>query len=99
MVFYGGGWGLLGTQLAATLFVTLYTGVLTLVIGLVLKATMGLRITRRDEVIGVDLTEHAESAYSLKDEATGYFAGQAPARPLPGTAEAPVPTASKGDNQ
>lgn len=98
-LFYGGGWGLLGTQLAATLFVTLYTGVLTLVIGLVLKATMGLRITRRDEVIGVDLTQHAESAYSLKDEATGYFAGQAPARPLPGTAEAPVPAASKGDNK
>ncbi|MCC5671823.1 ammonium transporter [Kocuria rhizophila] len=97
-LFYGGGWGLMGTQLAATAFVALYTGLLTLVIALALKATMGLRITRRDEVIGVDLTQHAESAYSLKDEATGYFAGQAPHRALPGTAEAPVPT-TKGSNQ
>ncbi len=91
-VLYGGGWGLLGTQLAATVFVVLYTAVLTLVIGLVLGATMGLRVTRRAEVIGVDLTQHAESAYSFTDEATGHFAGQTPRRPLPGTAEAPVPT-------
>ena len=31
------------------------------------------------------------SAYSLKDEATGSFAGHGTHRPLPGTAEAPVP--------
>ena len=79
------------SQRAATGFVALYTGVLTLLIGLVLQATMGLRITRRDEIIGVDLTQHAESAYSLKDEATGSFAGHGTHRPLPGTAEAPVP--------
>ncbi|MXN62248.1 ammonium transporter [Bacillus sp. BGMRC0062] len=90
-LFHGGGWGLMGSQLAATVFVALYTGALTLLIGLVLKATMGLRITRRDEIIGVDLTQHAESAYSPKDEATGSFAGHGTHRPLPGTAEAPVP--------
>ena len=95
-LLHGGDWGLMGSQLAATVFVALYTGVLTLLIGLVLQATMGLRITRRDEIIGVDLTQHAESAYSLKDEATGSFAGHGTHRPLPGTAEAPVP--AKGSN-
>ena len=84
-LLHGGDWGLMGSQLAATVFVALYTGVLTLLIGLVLQATMGLRITRRDEIIGVDLTQHAESAYSLKDEATGSFAGHGTHRPLPGT--------------
>ena len=45
-LLHGGGWGLMGSQLAATVFVALYTGVLTLLIGLVLQATMGLRITK-----------------------------------------------------
>ena len=80
----------MGAQVSSTVFAVLYTGVLTLLIGLLIKVTMGLRISTQDEVDGIDVTQHAESAYSLKDEATGYFAGTSPSRPLPGTAEAPV---------
>ena len=91
-LFYGGGWALMGAQVGSTVFVVLYTGVLTLIIGLLIKVTLGLRISAQDEVDGIDVTQHAESAYSLRDEATGYFAGTAPSRALPGTAEAPVHT-------
>jgi ammonium transporter, Amt family len=43
----------------------------------VLKATMGLRISEEHEMMGLDLTEHAESAYAF--DLPGYGAGVAPA--------------------
>ena len=41
------------------------SGVVTLVIALVLKATMGWRIPDDVEVAGIDSAEHAESGYDL----------------------------------
>ncbi len=41
------------------------SGVVTLVIALLLKATMGWRIADDVEVAGIDQSEHAESAYDL----------------------------------
>jgi Amt family ammonium transporter len=38
---------------------------MTLIIGLALKATMGWRISDDDETVGIDQTEHAETAYEL----------------------------------
>ena len=71
---------------------------------------MDVELTTGQSVIGAFLIALALAALHLAaprirklplvpERATGYFAGQAPARPLPGTAEAPVPAASKGDNQ
>jgi ammonium transporter, Amt family len=37
--------------------------VVTFVIGIVLKKTIGLRVTEEVEVGGIDLAVHAESAY------------------------------------
>ena len=56
------------------------SGVVTLVIALALKATMGWRITGDDELSGIDMAEHAESAYDLIDRggrlgSTGILAG------------------------
>jgi Amt family ammonium transporter len=39
--------------------------VLTLVIALALKFTIGLRLSDEDEVAGIDESEHAESAYDF----------------------------------
>lgn len=65
-LFYGGGLGLLTAQIVACLVALVYAGLVTLVIALVLRATMGLRIDPRDELGGIDNFEHAERAYSFR---------------------------------
>jgi Amt family ammonium transporter len=62
-LFYGGGVELLGKQAIAVGAVLAYSFVLTFLIALAIKATMGLRISEDDEVTGIDTTNHAESAY------------------------------------
>ncbi len=42
-----------------------FTVVFTLVVGLILKATMGLRVSEEEEERGLDLGEHGMSAYSI----------------------------------
>lgn len=65
-LFYGGGLGLLVSQIVATIVALIYAGGVTLVIALVLRKTMGLRIDPRDELSGIDAFEHAEQAYSFR---------------------------------
>ena len=61
----GGGFELLGKQALAAGAVLAYSFVATLVIALLIKVTMGLRVTEEEEVTGIDTTVHAESAYEL----------------------------------
>jgi Amt family ammonium transporter len=49
----------------------LWSGGCTLVVGLALKYAMGWRIHEDDEVEGVDVTEHGETAYDLAGRAGG----------------------------
>ena len=62
-VFYGGGFDQLFTQIIVAAAAVLFSGVLTLVIGSILKATIGLRTTEEVEVGGIDLAVHGETAY------------------------------------
>jgi len=64
-LFYGGGLSSLGHQLLAALFTIVWTGVLTTVIALAIKFTIGWRITEEAEVEGIDGDQHGESAYDL----------------------------------
>ncbi|MGA8258387.1 MAG: ammonium transporter [Nocardioides sp.] len=64
-IFYGGGADSLVDQILGVLVAVAYSGVVTLVIGLVIKYTLGLRISEEDEVDGIDLSEHGETAYDL----------------------------------
>lgn len=64
-LIYGGGLGSLGDQALGVLVAVSYSGVLTLVIGLAIKYTLGLRLSEEDEVNGIDLAEHGEAAYDL----------------------------------
>jgi Amt family ammonium transporter len=64
-LFYGGGADLLGKQAIAAGAVLAYSFVLTYVIALLIKVTIGLRISEDDEVAGIDTAEHAESAYEF----------------------------------
>ncbi|WP_106819447.1 ammonium transporter [Janibacter massiliensis] len=64
-LFYGHGAKQLAVQVVVALATVVYSGVLTALIGLLLKVTMGWRIDREQEVAGIDLGEHAETAYDL----------------------------------
>ena len=63
-LFYGGGAGQLIAQLAATLFTLVFTGVMTALIALAISRTVGFRVSAEDEALGVDRSEHSESAYT-----------------------------------
>jgi Amt family ammonium transporter len=63
-LFHGGGWQLLGEQALANIVTIIYSFVVTTIIILVLKATVGIRVSEEVEESGLDLAEHAEAAYS-----------------------------------
>ena len=62
--FYGGGFELLGVQALANAATMVYSFVVTALIMLALKATIGVRVSEGVEDSGLDLAEHAETAYS-----------------------------------
>lgn len=70
-LFYGGGTSLLGKQAFGALFVLAYSFIMTLIIGFAIEKTIGLRVSRDSEVEGIDLNEHAESAYELASSSRG----------------------------
>jgi len=64
-LFYGGGTTLLGKQALGVGLVMTYSFVMTLIIGFLIEKTIGFRVKSEKELAGVDLTEHAESAYEM----------------------------------
>ncbi|NUQ89072.1 MAG: ammonium transporter, partial [Glycomyces artemisiae] len=64
-LFYGGGFELLGKQAAATGVVLVYSAVVAFLIGLILKFTMGIRISEEEELAGIDAAQHGEAGYDL----------------------------------
>jgi ammonium transporter, Amt family len=62
-----GNWRQLGVQALAAGAVIVYAAVATLVFTKVLDLVMGLRVRVEDEAIGLDNTQHKESAYTLID--------------------------------
>ena len=73
-LFYGGGVELLVEQVLSMLMVMAYSAIGTAAIALALRATIGVRSTSEDEIVGLDTTEHAETAYNLADAGSGYAA-------------------------
>ena len=64
-LFYGGGFKLLGLQLTGFVAVAAWTAVTITIVFLIIKATLGLRVTEEEEIIGLDPTEHGlPSAYA-----------------------------------
>ncbi|WP_394214584.1 ammonium transporter [Brachybacterium vulturis] len=61
----GGGARLLLVQVLVALAAMLFSGVLTAVIALALKHTLGWRIPEADEQAGIDIAQHAEAGYDL----------------------------------
>ncbi len=64
-LFYGGGFDQLGKQAIGAFSVMLYSAILTYIIALIIKHTIGWRISPADELSGIDLAEHSEAGYDL----------------------------------
>lgn len=66
-LFYGGGIDQLAMQLAMVLIIVAWVGVTTLVLFQVLKRTVGLRVSREEEIQGLDILEHGLEGYVFED--------------------------------
>lgn len=85
-LFYGGGTDFLVTQLIGVGSVALWTAITMTIVFVIIKVTIGLRVSEEEELVGLDKLEHGlESAYagfSLETE----FAGGATAKKVVATA-------------
>ena len=64
-LFYGGGFKQLGLQLLGFVSVAAWTAVTITIAFIVIKKTIGLRVTEEEEIVGLDSMEHGlASAYS-----------------------------------
>ncbi len=70
-LFYGGGVTQLMAQAEGAALVTVWSFVVALVIGFLVKITVGLRVSPEAEIEGIDVAEHKESAYDLSPSAGG----------------------------
>ena len=52
-------------QLIAVVAAGAYAFIVTLIIAFVLDKTMGLRVEKEDEIMGLDQTQHSESGYNM----------------------------------
>jgi Amt family ammonium transporter len=64
-LFYGGGYRLLGAQLVTVGAVVAYSLILTALLGSLTNRLLGNRVPRREEAVGLDLSQHGESAYEI----------------------------------
>ena len=64
-LFYGGGVTQLGVQALGPVAVGLYSFSIAWILGKIIDKTMGFRVSAEDEMTGVDLTQHAETAYDF----------------------------------
>ncbi|WP_402467726.1 ammonium transporter [Isoptericola aurantiacus] len=62
-LFYGGGVNQLAVQAIIAVIAVVFSAVVTYVLAIILKATMGWRVSEEVEVSGIDLAVHSESAY------------------------------------
>jgi Amt family ammonium transporter len=89
-LLYGGGAQQLVAQLVAVLVTIALSGLGTLVIGRAIHRTIGFRVSEEAENAGVDLSEHAETAYAFGELSRSRFNPFHHALPAPATTNAPA---------
>jgi Amt family ammonium transporter len=82
-LFLGGGATQLLAQAEGAFAVLIYSFVVTLIIGWILHKVMGFTISEDHEVNGIDLLEHAETAYDLSNFGGGSSRSVVAARTAP----------------
>ena len=75
-LFYGGGFDQLWRQAVGAGAVLVYCAVATAILGLIVKFTVGLRLSEEDESNGPDEAEHAETAYDFATIGAGSTLGR-----------------------
>ncbi len=63
-LFFGGGFKLLGAQLAAVLTVAIFVFGAAIITWAILKSVIGIRVSREEELRGLDIGEHGNEAYA-----------------------------------
>ena len=71
-LLFGGGVALLITQVLIALAALVFSGVVTFAVAKLLEKTIGWRVSDKDELLGIDLTQHAETAYEPQVLAGNY---------------------------
>ena len=74
-LFNGGGTDQLVKQATGVVAVLAYSFIMTLIIAKVIDLVMGFRISKDDEISGIDLVVHAERGYELTDNTQGSVSG------------------------
>ena len=54
-------------QVKAVTYTLVYSGIVSFVLLKLVDLTIGLKANEHDERVGLDLTEHAETAYTILD--------------------------------
>ena len=62
-LFYGGGLSLLGVEIIGILAVGAFVFVSSALVWFLLKKTIGIRVSLKEEIAGLDIGEHGNSAY------------------------------------
>ncbi len=76
-LFYGGGASQLWSQFVAAITVMLFSFVMAYIIAKLIDVSVGMRIDEEQEIVGIDRSLHAETAYELSENtgAGGSFVG------------------------
>ena len=74
-LFYGGGFDQLGKQAVAAFSVLGYSFVVTSIIALLIKYTIGFRVSDEEESSGIDESQHAETSYDYSGLRSGVGSG------------------------
>ena len=93
-LFYGGGFKLLGIQLLGIIAVGVFVFAASLLVWFIIKKTIGIRVSREEEIAGLDIGEHGNIAYpdfAPVTTMTGLSTGVQ-------VAKSAVTTVSKSDN-
>ena len=69
-LFYGGGLKQLGLQALGAGSVLVYSFVVAFVLGFILEKTLGFRVSNEVEIDGIDVNEHAETAYEFDTQSS-----------------------------
>jgi Amt family ammonium transporter len=63
-LLHGGGFNQLSIQLIGIVAVGAWAAIISLLLFLAIKATVGLRVTPKEELVGLDISEHKSEAYT-----------------------------------
>ena len=64
-LFYGGGTDQLVSQFIGVAAIAAFVLIATTILFAVLKATIGLRVSEEEEIVGLDISEHGALGYGL----------------------------------